>query len=457
MTLNFKNRIALYFMVATAILVALVFLTVFFSVKGTVYSNLDKDLTFEAKKHSREIGIRNDSIYFLNKAELIEREHTQVQVYPVFIQIIDLNGQIMDKSPNLKGEVLVPSHTEGINDHFNTQLSDRLIRQMQLPITINGKKEGYIIAAMSLEASRLVITNLQNTLLLSYPIVLIVLFFVTSYLAGRSILPIQTIINTTNKITKNNLKERVELPANKDELFQLSSAINHFLQRIESAIQRERQFTSDASHELRNPLSSLRGTLEVLVRKPRTQAEYEEKVNYSLTEIDRMSAIVEQLLLLARFDSDTHLENKKDIALSQLIDDILLRYKTVLQSKNISVNFDTSAAAETLVPQYHANLILDNVLNNAIKYSKENSTISIKIEQDGESIKCTLKDEGIGIKKEDILTVFNPFFRSNALDHKGIQGSGLGLSIAKKAADAIDATLSIDSDLGKGTSVTLIF
>jgi len=286
---------------------------------------------------------------------------------------------------------------------------------------------------------------------------LIVLFFVTSYLAGRSILPIQTIINTTNKITKNNLKERVELPANKDELFQLSSAINHFLQRIESAIQRERQFTSDASHELRNPLSSLRGTLEVLVRKPRTQAEYEEKVNYSLTEIDRMTAIVEQLLLLARFDSDAHLENKKDIALSQLIDDILLRYKTVLQSKNISVNFETSAAAETLVPQYHANLILDNVLNNAIKYSKENSTISIEIEQDGESIKCTLKDEGIGIKKEDILTVFNPFFRSDALDHKGIHGSGLGLSIAKKAADAIDATLSIDSDLGKGTSVTLVF
>ena len=149
-------------MVATAILVALVFLTVFFSVKGTVYSNLDKDLTFEANKHSSEIGIRNDSIYFLNKAELIEREHTQVQVYPVFIQIIDLNGQIMDKSPNLKGEVLVPSDTR-INDHFNTQLSDRLIRQMQLPITINGKKEGYIIAAMSLEASRLVITNLQNT------------------------------------------------------------------------------------------------------------------------------------------------------------------------------------------------------------------------------------------------------------------------------------------------------
>ena len=116
---------------------------------------------------------------------------------------------------------------------------------------------------------------------------------------------VKDIIETTNRITKDNLNERVKLPVNKDELYQLSNGINRLLQRIEDTIVRERQFTSDASHELRTPLASLRGTLEVLIRKPRTQSEYEEKVTYALYEIDRMNNIIEQLLILARMDNNS--------------------------------------------------------------------------------------------------------------------------------------------------------
>ncbi|KYG79982.1 histidine kinase [Roseivirga seohaensis] len=457
MKLNFKNRIALYYTVATAIITALAFLIVFLSVKKTVFSNLDKELSYQAQKHSKEIIIENDSIHFMNKAEWAEREHREVQVNPVFIQLINNQGELMDKSPNLKEQQLTFLEAVNSNDHFSTFLVDRAIRQAQIPIEKNGRKQGYIITAISMESSTMVIKNLQNTLLISFPIVLFGLYLISSSLAGRSITPLQAIIDTTNTITKNNLNERVPLPPNKDEIFELSSAINELLQRIENAIQRERQFTSDASHELRTPLSTLRGTLEVLIRKPRTQSEYEQKVQYGLNEIDRMGNIVEQLLLLARFDSKSEIEENHLISLVSLVDEVLTRNGNTISQKNLKVNFEVKAETETLVPQYYASLILENIIINAIKYSLEGKTLSIEISEEGKYTLCKISDQGIGIKQEDLSSLFNPFFRSDALEHKQITGAGLGLSIAKKAVDAIGAQITVESKINKGTTFTIAF
>ena len=284
MKLSFKNRIALLYMIATAIIMAVIFSVVFFVVQETMYQNIDNSLNFEALKHSGEIKIAGDTIQFINKKEWEEVEHKEIQINPIFIQIIDVNGRVMDKSPNLKSDILPFKNTEQFGTHFNTSLKDQSIRQIQKPIESNGKTKGYMLAAMTLEPSMMVLVKLRNVLIASYLIMLCGLYFISRYLAGRSIIPVKNITETTNRITKNNLNERVELPVYKDELYDLSSGINKLLYRIENAIERERQFTSDASHELRTPLSSLRGTLEVLIRKPRDCKEYEEKIKYSLSE-----------------------------------------------------------------------------------------------------------------------------------------------------------------------------
>ena len=110
-----------------------------------------------------------------------------------------------------------------------------------------------------------------------------------------------------------------------------------------------------------------------------------------------------------------------------------------------------------MVPQYYTHLILDNIIGNAIKYSKANSTVSITSTLLGTKLVCKVQDEGIGIKKEDLDKLFNHFFRSDALNHKNIPGNGLGLSIAKKAADAIHAEIHAESKLGIGTTFTIQF
>lgn len=464
MNLSFRNRIALHYMIATAIIVAVVFGVVFFVVQETVYQNLDGDLTYEADKLTGQIELLGDSIHFANKKEWAEIEHREIQVNPVFIQIFDKNGNLMDKSPNLKSNELPFRKQELFGGHFNENLDNRPIRQIQIPIEQNGKIKGYVGAAMSLESSKMVLLKLRNVLIISYLLLLAGLYFISRYLAGKSIVPIKNIIETTNRITKNNLNERVNLPNNKDELFRLSSSINELLQRIENTVEKERQFTSDASHELRTPLSSLRGTLEVLIRKPREQFEYKEKIKYSLSEIDRMTATIEQLLLLARLDSNATTNKNPSfsntshtVLLPILIDEILSRHKKEISAKGLKLDLDLEAAKETKVEQYYTNIILDNIINNAIKYSKENSSLHITVSDFGNDVVCKIKDEGIGIKKEDIDKLFNPFFRSDALNHKEIFGNGLGLSIAKKSADALNAKLLLESELGIGTTVSVIF
>lgn len=456
MILSFKNRIAFHYMVATAIIMALGFGIIYFVVQSTVLKHLDDDLSYEAEKHTGEIKIVGDSLQFINKAEWEEREHHEVQVNPVFVQLIDKQGNLMDKSPNLKTDYL-PFKDSEFGGHFNAKLDNRAIRQAQLPVEHNGKIKGYILTAMSSESYESVILNLRQVLFVSYLIVLAGLYLISRFIAGRSIMPIQEITHTITRITKHNMKERVVLPQNKDEVYDLSSSFNELLERIENTIEREKQFTSDASHELRTPLATLRGTLEVLNRKPRTQKEYEDKIKYSLSEIERMTTMLEQLFLLARLDAKSNTQEDIPISLPALIDESISHFKKEITEKNIKINLNINHAEQAFVPHYYSNLIIDNVLSNAIKYSMNDTTVEICVDVTDEGIICSIKDEGIGINETDLAHIYENFFRSDSLTYKHIPGHGMGLSIVKKCAEAIKAKLNISSTLNEGTTVTILF
>ncbi|WP_373055882.1 ATP-binding protein [Zunongwangia sp. H14] len=457
MKLSFKSRVALYYMLATALIIAIAFFSVFFLVKRTIYENLDEDLTYEAAIHLKETMLDKGKAVFADKAEWEEREHREVQVNPVFVQIMDSTGaNVSDKSPNLKEEELRFFGNLEDGAHYNAYLKNKLVRQVQVPFSENGKRYGYIITAMSFEASRQLIQRLAWILLICYPVILLGLFFISRFLAGRSIAPITAITKTTNRISRHHLNARVSLPENKDELYELSFSINKLLGRIEQAMERERQFTSDASHELRTPIASIRGTLEVLIRKERNVEEYKNAIKYSLTEIDRTSLIIEQLLFLARYDRKAKKKEEEKIEIVALVDEIISLHASQLKAKNIRLIFNAEEAGDFGVYYYYGFAILNNIIGNAVKYAYEGSTLIIEIYKNVKGVACKVIDNGIGIKNEDIEKIFNPFYRSSALEHSHIKGSGLGLSIVQKAAEAIDAEIEVKSVKGEGSSFTVI-
>lgn len=457
MQLSFKNRIALNYIITTGLLILVVFSATYSIVKFTVYKHIDENLMIEIQDHLKEIKIENKKVILMDAEEWEEREHNSVDVNPVFVQFLDLNKKIIEKSPNLKNEKLVFHESKDHYELFDTKLLGNKIRQIQIPLHLKSKKIGYLIIAMSLSDSAKVLKNLLDTLLIAFPIILVLLFLIARFFAGRSIKPINAIINTSKVITKDNLKTRIPLPKSRDELYTLSKTINSLLNRIEDAIEREKQFTSDASHELRTPLTVIKGTLEVLIRKPRDNKEYEEKINYCINEVDHLNTLVDQLLLMARFENQHHNINTESVYLNSLILDVLNLNSEKISAKNIDVKFDAVADCYIQSDNFLVITILRNIISNAIKYTNNGGHVLIFLLKQNDSIVCKIKDDGIGIAKGDLEAILNPFFRSNSTDHPEIKGTGLGLSIVKRTTELLNIKFKIESKLDVGTTVTLTF
>ena len=441
---------------SSSILIAIVFLSIFTIVKYSVNQHINEEIQEELYKHLDDVSTDSNDTYLIQVDQWRAREHNSISVNPVFVEFYDTNKQLIDKSPNLKSSNIQLLAANQNNKFTDTKLNGIPIRQIQTGIINKDQVVGYLVVAMSLEDFEIV-QILKNILLISYPLILILLFLIARFLAGRSIKPVSTIIDTSSQITKDNLKSRIPLPINKDELFVLSQNINNLLDRVENAIEREKQFTSDASHELRTPLAVIKGTMEVLIRKPRNQHEYEEKINFCISEVDRLNHMVDQLLLLARFENQKQNIKNETIYLNAIILDNLTRFSEKIESKKIKIITSFSDDYYIQSDNYLVSIIISNLLSNAIKYSDSTGEIRIKLSQNEHHITFSISDNGIGIAPDDMNKIFNSFYRSDVINHAQIKGTGLGLSIVKRLCDLLKFEISVDSKLNVGTTFSLSF
>ena len=456
-SLSFKNRIAFNYIISGSILIAIVFLSIYNIVKISVNKHVNEEIQEELNKHLDDVSIDSHDTYLIQVDQWRAREHNSIRVNPVFVEFYDNNKEIIDKSPNLKSSNLkLLSDSVNNNVFINTRLNKIPIRQIQTPIINKDKVVGYLVVAMSLEDFEVVLI-LKNILLITYPLILILLFLIARFFAGKSIQPVRTIIETSNKITKDNLQTRIPLPLNRDELYLLSKNINNLLDRIENAIEREKQFTSDASHELRTPLAVIKGTMEVLIRKPRNQQEYEEKITFCISEVDRLNHMVDQLLLLARFENQKQNVKQESIFLNALVLDNLARFSERTEIKKIKIQTKFDDDYYLISDNYLVSIIISNLISNAIKYSNDNSNIVISLSNTSDQILFVIKDNGIGISEDSLEKVFNSFYRSDVSNHPEIKGTGLGLSIVKRLCELLKIKIVISSSIGVGTEVKLIF
>ncbi|AWH86545.1 two-component sensor histidine kinase [Flavobacterium album] len=455
---SFKNRISLYNLFGVAILMLIIFISIYSTVFWSVNYDINEDLERELKIHQSEVTASNGVISYMPEGEWKEPEHVTVFMDPVFVEIYDVNKKLMEKSPNLKHSDLVLAEGAVKGTHIDTFIDSIPVRKVQTPLFYKGKTVGYAVIAMSIESETRVLDNLKYILFLTYPVGLIVLFFATRFIAARSIKPVVHIIDTARKITDNDFSQRIALPETKDELYILSDTINELLNRIENAIAREKQFTADASHELRTPLAIIKGTLEVLIRKPRDTDEYISKIKYCVEEVSRMNNLVDRLLMLARFENYDKASAFQQVALDEIMQEALERYSPKIKDKDIRVLFDVEQHFYILSDPSMLSIIIENVLSNAIKYSVDNGSLSIKIVNAGDGkIVCTITDNGIGIGEHDIDKVYDQFYRAEATENAGIKGTGLGLSIVRKIASLLHISIAISSIKDSGTTVTLIF
>lgn len=470
-SMSIRNRIALYYTGATAVLIAIVFAAIIFTVDSVVYRHLDEVLLKEAAETLEEAHIRKDRFEGFSAADrydddvfddddFSERHHRSRhrEIDSEFIQFSDAGGRIIRKSASLFDNSLEVVREKSGNIFRNSTIGKSTVRLVQIALTgRDGSINGYLSVAVPVRGALIVLGDMTHIIIVSFPFIILVLFALTRLIAGKSIRPIDEVIATAETITQSNLDQRIPLPANRDELYRMSVTINALLDRLQQAFQREKQFTADASHELKTPLAIVKGTLEVLVRKPRTVEHYETRVNACLAELNRMARLIDQLLLLARDDSRSMKPSIMEIDLAGPLEAAMLRTEPFASQKGINLVMVDKPPCRVYADPSLLEIMFGNLLSNAVKYSPEGSSVDIRIERKEKCVVCTIEDHGIGIPAEQLPAIFDRFYRVDESRSSGTGGSGLGLSIVRKLADLQSITISVSSEAGKGTVFELEF
>ncbi len=454
--MKFKNRIAFFNTLSVTITTFLVFIIIYFVVNRTAFAHLDNDITIEKNEVITNLEFRDNSILLHKMPEWNKTEQNIIAVNPTFLQIVDLNGKVIFHSANLLDDQFLFNPNIKQKTFYNTEINGQKIRLGQFPIkNKSGKIIGQLSIAISQKESFVILNNLIIVLLISFPIMVFVQYIASSFAASKAITPIYNLIKTTSKIGESNIGTRLILPDRKDELYKLAVTINELLARIEKSIIQQKQFTSAASHEIRTPLSAIRGTLEVLIRKPRDPIIYEEKIGKIISEVDRLDILLDQLLQIARIESNAAFEKKESVSLFQIIDSFNDNWNKIAIAKKIKISYKIPKETTVIGTKFFLELMINNLVINAIKYGKNNGTILV--DWDSNLKILSIKDDGIGISTEQLPHIFDSFYRADESRSSIVKGNGLGLSIVKKLADIQLIKLNVKSELGIGSNFTLQF
>ena len=286
------------------------------------------------------------------------------------------------------------------------------------------------------------------------PIILCIAGLGGYWLSGRAMEPVRNLVAATRQIDERNLSKRLQVPAAKDELSELANTINAMLQRLEQAFTKITRFTSDASHELRTPVAVMRTTAEVTLERERTPPEYRDLVGQILQESEAASALIEQLLTLARADADTESLSFEDTDLRELVEEVARWGKTDRSDLHWSCELPETPLF-VLGDRAHLRRLLLILIDNARRYTKRDGSVTIRLRAQSSEAEIEVVDTGIGIPADELIHIFDRFYRASNARFFDPSGSGLGLSIAYWIANAHKGSLTARSSFRAGSTLTV--
>lgn len=455
---SLRARILLWIIIAFSTTLLGLCVSFYLTIKQNLYKERDRIIT-------DKVSLISSAIY-TNKGNItaqIEQDFHPDQDH-LFIQITDLKGNIIGKSLNLPEPLPLTAN-------IRTQVLAR--EETALDIGYNKKGEtiriatyprwddkgiiGFAQVGLNLTESNRTLQQLRLWLLAATLLALVIVISVSYLLIGRLLKPLETIIQTANKISRENLaKQRLVIENPKDEPGRLAQTFNEMLDRLDKAFALQQRFVADAAHELRTPLTALRGEIEVLLRRSRTVDEYQEVLKSNLEEIERLSLLTSNLLTLARVDAGEEIIAVQICDLTALCQDVCKKLAALMAQKNIDFQLNCSQEIKILGDSAGLERVVYNLVENAIKYSPPGETIKVSLQKVKAQIELIVADTGIGISTEDLPNIFERFYRADKARSRESGGSGLGLAIVETIVKAHKGEITVSSQLGKGTTFTIL-
>jgi len=329
-------------------------------------------------------------------------------------------------------------------------LDDHPVRIVTMPVMKGGRLSSLVQVGMPMQS--VAATRFRFLLVMAavLPVALLLAGFGGWVLLRRALQPVDRMTAAAQRISAEHLAQRVEETGAGDELDRLAKTLNQMLVRLDAAFSQVRQFSANASHELQTPLTILRGELEVALRSSRPAEEYQATLKSALEEIDRISQLVEGLLLLSRTEAGVVRIDRQPFDMAELVEEVYWRLKVLADAHSVDLILNAPAPAMIEADRERLRQLLINLVENGIKYTEPGGAVAIILEHDDRFIALQITDTGVGISPEDQERIFQPFYRApQAIPH---QGAGLGLSIVHSVALAHGGCIEVQSAPGTGST-----
>ena len=416
------------------------------------------------------------TLIFHNDSTLATEKIIPFPLGRAFMQVVSPKGVIAARSANLE-QLHLPVLSEDWESVFRNGSAFRTLSAKEMAslhsaisksnyrmITLLTKRNQEPAFILQIAVPTTLLDQERNGLILLFligiPVTLIFAFVGGLYLSGMALQPVRNIIAKAEKLNPSNLSERLPVSSVKDELQQLTITLNEMLARIQSTFESHEHFIADASHQLKTPIAILRGELDVFRNKPRTPEEMNTFLESASQELQYLSRLLEDLLLLAQTEAGASALAQRELRLDEVLLESVARMELLARKKNISIRFDMKDAGDSsYTTNGDADLLQSmfrNLVENAVKYSPENSSVEVSLSEESTEFICSIKDFGDPISPEVEKKIFDRHYRGNTVkDHT--TGSGLGLTIARRIAEMHGGNIELSqgNSLGKSFIVRI--
>lgn len=385
-------------------------------------------------------------------------EHVLLNSSTFVLQVSVPTGDVVWRSDNLLADSL-PRFTyfadKGARVIDDRVYTDYTVRGTRYRLVITKADVAEVAAAYPVEEVDATLRGLFSLMLWAIPVVILMSVIAGWFLAKRALSPVDLITMSARRITAERLSDRLPVLQSNDEIARLTDTLNEMIARLERSFEQVRQFTSDASHELKTPLAILMGELEIALRKPIADKEIRATLESCLEEVERLNNVVQGLLELSRAESGQVKIEMLPVDLSALLRDICEDIEIIAEPKEISVA--TSIAPNVTIngdkTRLHQAFL--NVIENAVKYTPRRGRVRVELSSGGDRAVLRVVDTGQGIPADQLPKIYDRFYRVDKARSQDVQGTGLGLSIVRWIVETHGGTIMASSEVGTGTTFVI--
>ena len=422
----------------------------------TLLTDIDESLEDKASQILEEAQVYSQRDVF--SLQLPTEEDNVFQRANIFIMVVDEQGAVRSRSDNLEGfdGALDPAAVDAGREGYRTLAYDgQVVRVLTVPLRVErGVDEelvGYLQVARALEDYDTFNRLLVITILIGLAAVTASMFVVT-LISPRLFRPLERIATLAQQFSRaDDLSRRLPDTGRDDEIGDLTMALNQTLARLENLFRTQQRFLADVSHELRTPLTTIRGNVDLMRRMGGADQESLDDIQ---AELDRMTRLVNDLLLLARADAGSLPIEREPVELDTILLDVYRQLSLLKKPVNVVL-----AEVDQVLVSGDADRLKQLILNlsdNAVKYTPPGGTVRLSLSKTENEAHIEISDSGIGISEEDLPYIFERFYRVDKARTRAHGGSGLGLSIAKWIVDVHGGRIHVRSQSGKGTTFHVI-